>query len=83
MANQFNLLRYKELLELEKNNQITFLDLELLTYKASIESQICYNRKENYFSLIEKYLKEKLAGHDFRSKFLKMETQDQKTAFTL
>ena len=83
MANQFNLLRYKELLELEKNNKITFLDLELLTYKASIESQICYNRKENYFSLIEKYLKGKLAGHDFRSKFLKMETQDRKTAYTI
>lgn len=58
MANQFNLLRYKELLELEKNNKITFLDLELSTYKASIENQIVYNRKENYFSLIEKYLKE-------------------------
>lgn len=83
MANQFNLLRYKELLELEKNNKVTFLDLELLTYKASIESQICYNRKENYFSLIEKYLKGKLAGHDFRSKFLKMETSDRKTAYTI
>ena len=42
MANQFNLERYKELLELEKNNKITFLDIELLTYKASIECQICY-----------------------------------------
>ena len=41
MAKQFNLLRYKELLELEKNNKITFLDLELLTFKANIESQIC------------------------------------------
>ena len=83
MANQFNLLCYKELLELEKNNKITFLDLELLTYKASIESQIWYNRKENYFFLIEKYLKRKLAGHEFRSKFLEMETQDQKTAYTI
>lgn len=51
MTKQFNLLRYKELLELEKNNKLPFLDLELLTYEASIESQICYNRKENYFSL--------------------------------
>ena len=83
MANQFNLLRYKELLELEKNNKITFLDLELLTYKASIENQIVYNRKENYFSLIEKYLKRKLTGHEFRSKFLKMETQDSKIAYTI
>ena len=83
MTNQFNLIRYKELLELEKNNQITFLDLELLTYKVSINSQISYHRKENYFSLIEKYLKGKLTGHDFRSKFLKMETQDGKTAYTI
>jgi len=83
MANQFNLLRYKELLELEKNNKITFLDPELVRYRANIDSQICYNRKENYFSLIEKYLKRKLAGRDFRSEFLKMETQDQKIAFTI
>ena len=39
MANQFNLLCYKELLELEKNNKITFLDLELVTYKASTEKK--------------------------------------------
>ena len=81
MANQFNLLSYKELLELEKNDKITFLDFELVTYKASIESQICYNRKEKYFSLIEKYLKRKLADHDFRSKFLKrkLKTKKQRT----
>lgn len=83
MANQFNLLRYKELLELEKNNKITFLDRELSRYKASIDDQILYNRKENYFSLIEKYLKRKLTGHEFRSKFLKMETQDLKIAYTI
>jgi len=83
MANQFNLARYKELLELEKSNKITFLDLELLTYGASIESQICYNRKENYFSLIEKYLRGKIAGHEFRSKFLEMEKQDGRTAYII
>ena len=78
MAKQFNLERYKELLELEKNNKITFLDLELVTYGANIESQICYNRKENYFSLIEKYLKRKIDGYEFRSKFIEMEQQDGK-----
>lgn len=83
MENQFNLSRYKELLELEKNNKITFLDLELVTYKASIESQICYNRKENYFSLINRYLIGTLDGPDFRSQFLKMENQDRKIAYTI
>ena len=83
MTKQFNLLRYKELLELEKNKKISFLDLELLTYKTSIEYQICYNHKENYFSLIGEYFKKKLTGYEFRSRFLKMETQDQKTAYTI
>lgn len=83
MANQFNLERYKELLELEKSNKITFLDLELVTYEANIESQIYYNRKENYFSLMEKYLKGKIVGHEFRSKFLEMEKQDGKIAYII
>lgn len=75
MANQFNLERYKELLELQKSNKITFLDRELVTYQANIESQIYYNRKEDYFSLMEKYLKGKIVGHEFRSKFREMEKQ--------
>lgn len=83
MGNQFNLERYKELLELEKSNKITFLDFELLTYQANIESQIYYNRKENYFSLMEKYLKGKIVGHEFRSKFLEMEKQDGKIAYII
>ena len=83
MAKQFNLARYKELLELEKSNKITFLDLELLTYRATIESQISYNRKENYFFLIEKYLRGEIAGHEFRSKFLEMEKQDGKTTYII
>lgn len=41
MVNQFNSLDYKELLELDKNNKMTFFDLELLRYEASIEYQIC------------------------------------------
>ena len=83
MTNQFNVDRYKELLELEKNNQITFLDLELSTFKANIESQICYNNKENYFSLIEKYLKGTINGYQFRSEFQEMENQDVKIAYTI
>ncbi len=83
MAKQFNLTRYKELLELEKRNKITFLDLELVTYQASIESQVYYNHKENYFFLIEKYLRGEIAGHEFRSKFLEMENQDGKTTYKI
>ena len=83
MAKQFNLARYKELLELEKSKKITFLDFELVTYGASIQSQISYNRKENYFSLIEQYLRGEIAGPEFRSKFLEMGKPDSRTAYII
>ncbi len=83
MENQFDVKRYKELLELEKTNKISFLDLELVTYQASIPSQISYNRKENYFSFIETYLKGTIDGYLFRSKFLEMENQDAKIAYRI
>jgi hypothetical protein len=83
MANQFNLIPYKELLELEKTNKITFLDIELLTYRASIESQTSYERKDDYFSLIEKYLRKKITGYEFRSKFREMELQDSSKAYII
>jgi len=56
MANQFNLLRYKEVLELEKNNKITFLNLKLLSFKISVARQICYTRKKIDFIVIDEYL---------------------------
>ena len=36
MEKSFNLSRYKELLKLEANGDITFLDLELLSIKSSL-----------------------------------------------
>ena len=59
MKKHFNLSRYKKLLKLKERGKYSLLDetfLELLTYQVSIENQISYNQKENYFSLIEKYL---------------------------
>lgn len=46
MEKYFNLSRYKELIKLEANGDITFLDLELLSFKASVAQQMCYNRKK-------------------------------------
>jgi hypothetical protein len=40
MEKTFNLSRYKELINREKNGEISFLDLELLSYKASVSQQI-------------------------------------------
>ena len=83
MGKHFNLSRYKELLKLEESGKISFLDLELLSNGASIQSQMSYNRKENYFSLIDKYLGRTITPYEFRSKFLEMEKQDSEEAFII
>ena len=83
MTKHFNLVRYKELLQLEESGKYSLLDetfLELLTYQASIGGQISYNQKENYFSLIEKYLSRVITPREFRLKFSEMEKQDSRTA---
>ena len=56
------------------------MDRELATYQASVDSQISYDRKEDYFSLIETYLKGNTSGDEFRSKFLEIEDQDSHNA---
>ena len=78
MEKYFNLSRYKELLKLEANGYITFLDLELLSFKASVAQQICYNRKKDYFLLIDEYLSRVISPYEFRSKFLQMKKEDLK-----
>ena len=76
MEKSFNLSRYKELLKLEENGKISFLDFELLSFKASVAQQMCYNRKKDYFILIDKYLSQIITPYEFRSKFLQMEKED-------
>ena len=78
MEKYFNLSRYKELLKLQENGEISFLDLELLSFKASVGQQMCYNRKKDYFSfvLIDEYLGRIIPPYEFRSKFLQMEKED-------
>ena len=78
MEKYFNLSRYKELFKLEANGYITFLDLELLSFKASVAQQICYNRKKDYFLLIDEYLSRVISPYEFRSKFLQMKKEDLK-----
>jgi hypothetical protein len=52
------------------------LDLELLTYEASIDHQMRYNRRKDYFILIQKYLSRIISVDEFQSKFLQMEEED-------
>jgi hypothetical protein len=83
MKKHFNLSRYKELLKLEESGKISFLDLELLSYRASVEEQISYNRKKDYFLLIHKYLTRLILPSEFRVQFLQMEREDSKKATIL
>ena len=80
MENHFNLSRYKELLQLEEKGEISFLDIELVSYQASIEGQISYNQKENYFIVIHEYLSQIITPYEFRSKFLQIRKDDSAKA---
>ena len=84
----FNLSYYRQLKQLvaKKESSITtdkdlFVDptfLELLALEASIESQVLYNHKNNYFALIQKYLNETIHPNIFRAQFIKMVNEDLK-----
>jgi hypothetical protein len=54
--------------------------LELLDYKANVEQQIIYNRKNDYFLLINNYLKQLITPSEFKIEILKMEKQDGRKA---
>ena len=81
MANHFNLSRYKELLNLKKDNKISFLDenfRELLKYEVNVEKQIAYDRKEIYFLLISKFLNRSIEICDFESQLKELQKQDNR-----
>lgn len=89
MEYRLNIERYIELLKKESslNNQQKSLlfenkkeFLELLSYGSRVESQISYDRKNVYHSLITEYLTKKINPGRFRSKFLQMHREDGEAA---
>lgn len=74
MSNNLNINNYIKLL---KKQDLTETDQrQLISYKASVERQLSYNRKEEYFSLIQDFLAKKINSSTFRAKFFKMQQQD-------
>ena len=80
-----NLSRYRELLaktdsSTNKNKDLfddpTFI--ELLSLESSVETQVFYNHKNNYFALIQKYLGEIINPNVFRGQFIEMVNEDMK-----
>jgi hypothetical protein len=85
----FDMDRYNELLKKEKrlsqqSKSLIFENkdefIELLSYGARVESQISYERKEEYYSLISQYIEKVVTSPTFQSEFLKMEKEDGKVA---
>lgn len=88
MAKQFDFRRYQELIKLDemKKGGLDFWSKdfrELLQFQGSIQSQISYNRKDQYFSLVQKYLNGMLTVYEFQSNFLELEEEDRKTSDTI
>ena len=55
MNKYFNVSRYKELLELAENNKSSSTTkdfFELLKYQADVQNEIHYNRRNDYFFLL-------------------------------
>jgi hypothetical protein len=89
MAHIFNLSRYKKLLAKEtalvKKKKSLLTEnrpeyFELLDSRASIEEQMNYNRRNDYFLLIDKYLNQLITPFDFQIEFLKLEKNDSRKA---
>lgn len=77
--------RYKELLEKEsrlnkQNSSLIYENreefLELLSYPARVQNQIAYERRNDYYSLISKYIQQILTLDEFRWEFIQMETRE-------
>ena len=79
MKKKFYFTGYKELVNMENCGKIVFLDanyFKLLRYQTSVGKQLIDNRKEDYYSIINKYFNKTLTLLEFRTQFLDMEKED-------
>jgi hypothetical protein len=86
MDKKFNLSRYKELIELNGSGRILLLDsnwMELVEYSTSVGYQLIYERKKDYFSLIDNYLNGTLSLLEFRTQFIEMEGENHKKSLLI
>ena len=75
MKKKFNLSAYKKLLKLYNDEGLSFMNkeyLKLLNYQGHVTDQITYNRRQDYFLVIHKYLARDITFNEFQSKFKKI-----------
>ena len=86
MKKKFNFIGYKELLHMENRREIVFLDtnyFKLLRYKTSVGKQLIYDRKEDYYLIINKYLNKNLTLVEFQTQFLNMGKEDMDKGYQI
>lgn len=68
---------YKKLLEeKKKSNDYTLenpIRLKLILYERKVECQICYNRRNKYYTLIFNYIEKKISAPTFQGDFIQLE----------
>lgn len=70
MKKKFNFTGYRELLDMKNRREIVFLGtnyFKLLRYQTSVGKQLIYDRKEDYYLIINKYLNKTLTIIEFRA----------------
>lgn len=86
MKKKFNFIGYKKLLDMENRGEIVFFDtnyFKLLRYQTSVGKQLIYDRKEDYYSIINKYLNKTLTIIEFRTQFLAMKKEDMEKGYVI
>lgn len=86
MKKKFNFTGYKKLVDMQNCGKIVFMDenyFKLLRYQTSVGNQLIYNRKEDYYSIINKYLNKTLMLLEFRTQFLDMIEEDTKKGYVI
>jgi hypothetical protein len=86
MKKEFNFTGYKELVDMKNCGEIVFLGanyFKLLRYQTSVGKQLIYNRKEDYYSIINKYLNKTLTLIEFQTQFLDMEKEDIEKGYVI
>ncbi len=86
MKKEFNFTGYKELVDMKNCEEIVFLDanyFKLLRYQTSVGKQLIYNRKEDYYLIINKYLNKTLTLLEFRTQFLDMEKENIEKGYVI
>ena len=86
MKKKFNFTGYKELLDMGNRGEIVFLDanyFKLLSYQTIVGKQLIYDRKKDYYSIINKYLNRNLTLLEFQTQFLDMEKEDRERGYVI